>query len=130
MVALVHKDHAHRAGKLVQLHAVQALYGGDGQLGAAALAFAGEDSGFPVVQSQPQLGTFQRLLCQIQRVGDPEGRPPQPGNERHADLGLARTAGRDQHPLMPLAGERRIDRFLLVVPQGKAGGIKGARLAL
>lgn len=69
------------------------------------------------------------LLGQIQRVGDPEGWPPQPGDERHADLGLAGPAGGHQHALTPFAGKGGVHGLLLVVPQGKAGLFKGAGLA-
>ena len=105
MVALVHDHHARGAGQLVQLHAVQTLHGGNGEFGAQALALAGDHGHFPVVQTKAQLGTLLGLLGQIQRVGDPEGWPPQPGDERHADLGLAGPAGGHQHALTPFAGK-------------------------
>ena len=46
---------------------------------------------------------FRSLLRQIQRVGDPERGSAQMSDDRHADLGLSRATGGDQHPLMPLA---------------------------
>ena len=129
MVAFVHDHHAHGAGKLVQLHAVQALHGGDGQLGAAALVCAGDDGNLPLIQPQTQLRPLLGLLRQIQRVGDPERGSAQMSDDRHADLGLSRATGGDQHPLMPLAGESRVHGFLLISPQGEAGSVKGQRLA-
>ena len=129
MVALVHDHHAHGVGQLVQLHAVQTLHGGNGEFGAQALALAGDHGHFPVVQTKAQLGTLLGLLGQIQRVGDPEGWPPQPGDERHADLSLAGPAGGHQHALTPFAGKGGVHGLLLVVPQGKAGLFKGAGLA-
>lgn len=46
------------------------------------------------------------------------------GNDRHADLSLSGTAGRDQHTLTPPAGKCSVHGLLLVAPQRKARSIK------
>ena len=65
MMALVHDHHTHSAGKLVQLHAIQALHGGNGELGSTALVAAGHDGHLSLIQPQTQLCALFGLLGKV-----------------------------------------------------------------